>query len=118
MEGGLYSDWSSSSLFESENLEEELEDATMRAEEVFSRIPQPQTPRESMEFLSRSWSLSASEISKALAQKQRQHQSLSTVSQNSHGVFFQDSAANPLMVCYMYDLFLIMRNVVRPFEWF
>ncbi|KAL0889371.1 hypothetical protein Bca101_013354 [Brassica carinata] len=97
MEGGLYSDWSSSSLFGSENLKEELEDATMRAEEVFSRIRQPQTPRESMEFLSRSWSLSASEISKALAQKQRQHQSLSTVSQNSHGVFFQDSAANPLM---------------------
>ncbi|KAJ0240582.1 hypothetical protein HA466_0221900 [Hirschfeldia incana] len=98
MEGGLYADWSSSSLFGSENLEEELEDATMRGEEVFSRIAQPQTPRESMEFLSRSWSLSATEISKALGQKHRQHQSLSAVSQNSHGVFFQDSAANPLMV--------------------
>lgn len=100
MEGRSYLDWneSSSSLFGSENLEEELEVVTVRAEEVFSRIPQPQTPRESMKFLSRSWSLSASEISKALAHKQSQHQSLSTVSYNSPNVFFQDPAANPLMV--------------------
>ncbi|CAN6910002.1 hypothetical protein Bca4012_078202 [Brassica carinata] len=99
MEGRSYLDWneSSTSLFGSENLEEELEVVTVRAEEVFSRIPQPQTPSESMKFLSRSWSLSASEISKALAHKQRQHQSLSTVSHNSPNLFFQDSAANPLM---------------------
>ncbi|CAF2090974.1 BnaA06g40030D [Brassica napus] len=99
MEGRSYLDWneSSSSLFGSENLEEELEVVTVRGEEAFYGIAQPQTPRESMKFLSRSWSLSASEISKALSHKQRQHQSLSTVSHNSPNVFFQDSAANPLM---------------------
>lgn len=100
MEGGFYTDWndSSSSLFGSENLEEGLDEGIVRSEEIFSRIPQPQTPREPMKFLSRSWSLSASEISKALAQKHTQHQDLFTVSQNSPRVFFQDVAADPLMV--------------------
>ncbi|XP_010481330.1 PREDICTED: VAN3-binding protein-like [Camelina sativa] len=99
MEGGFYSDWndSSSSLFGSENLEEELDEGNVRSEEIFSQIYQPQTPREPMKFLSRSWSLSASEISKALAQKQRQRRDLFSVSQNSLRVFSQDVAADPLM---------------------
>ncbi|CAH2046052.1 unnamed protein product [Thlaspi arvense] len=101
MEGGFYSDWndSSSSLFGSENLEEELEDGILRAEELFSRIPQPQTPREPMKFLSRSWSLSATEISKALAQKQRherQNQVPFSLDQNTPNVFFHDAAVDPL----------------------
>lgn len=99
MEGGFYSDWndSSSSLFGSENPEHELEEGNVRSEEIVSQIPQPQTPREPMKFLSRSWSLSASEISKALAQKQRQQRDLFSVSQNSPRGFFQDVAADPLM---------------------
>ncbi|KAL2348171.1 hypothetical protein Fmac_002171 [Flemingia macrophylla] len=65
MEGGLFA-WRKGS-WEDLDAEEELK--------VVSSLPplaEPPTPREPMEFLSRSWSLSASEISKALSDKQKQ----------------------------------------------
>ncbi|KAL4278420.1 hypothetical protein GQ457_03G022100 [Hibiscus cannabinus] len=61
---------------------------------VLPLIPQPQIPEEPMEFLSRSWSLSASEIFKALANAHKQTQMRFEVD-NVIPSLFPDSLAAP-----------------------
>ncbi|XP_061368277.1 VAN3-binding protein-like [Gastrolobium bilobum] len=71
MEGGFFPPWKNGSWHGLE-LEDVQENDQLRLVSSLPAIPEPPTPHEPMEFLSRSWSLSASEISKALSEKQKQ----------------------------------------------
>ncbi|KAJ0048219.1 hypothetical protein Pint_15849 [Pistacia integerrima] len=102
MENGLYSDWKNGSF---SGLEE---DGELKVASSLPSIRQPQTPRESMEFLSRSWSLSASEISKAIAQKQKQFLL------DKSFLAMPDTLHAPQIVTYSSEIFFIF--LVSPFE--
>lgn len=104
METGFYSDWKTGCLFGLENVEE---DGELKAASSLPAIPQPQTPKEPMEFLSRSWSLSASELSKALSQKQKQFEFDRNPSSFPDTIVAPQIVSNDLIPSLFFDPFLV-----------
>ncbi|XP_011081321.1 VAN3-binding protein [Sesamum indicum] len=71
----------------------------VKGETALPAIPQPETPTEPMEFLSRSWSLSASEISKAIARNQMQPAfdiSFSSIPETDTAPYFPTKVMKPV----------------------
>lgn len=81
MESNQLPRWKGSVPYWLKHVDEE-ENNELKGEAALPAITQPEMPNEPMEFLSRSWSLSANEISIALATKHMQpefHNDLTTI---------------------------------------
>lgn len=95
MEGDHFLGWKKNSSHRIKNVEEDTEELKEVAG-TFPSVPQPQTPKEPLDFLSRSWSLSALEISKALAQKHVQKQFIV----DEHPIVIPETVVAPQLVSH------------------